>query len=103
MISAFAFVRGQDPTACGLDGKPACSIHKGNYMANSAPPATSKTTAGCNGAKSSLYRTRYGELEAVGISFCFEPKDASHRQEVFQKDEQREIDTEDQPRTQGVF
>ena len=29
----FAFVRGQDPTVCGLDGKPACSIHKGNYMA----------------------------------------------------------------------
>jgi len=29
----FAFVRGQDPTVSGLDGKPACSIHKGNYMA----------------------------------------------------------------------
>lgn len=29
----FTFVRGQDPTVCGLDGKPACSIHKGNYMA----------------------------------------------------------------------
>lgn len=29
----FIFVRGQDPTVCGLDGKPACSIHKGNYMA----------------------------------------------------------------------
>ena len=29
----FAFVRGQDPTVSGLDGKPVCSIHKGNYMA----------------------------------------------------------------------
>jgi hypothetical protein len=29
----FAFVKGQDPTVSGLDGKPACSIHKGNYMA----------------------------------------------------------------------
>ena len=29
----FAFVTGQDPTVRGLDGKPACSIHKGNYMA----------------------------------------------------------------------
>jgi hypothetical protein len=29
----FAFVRGQEPTVSGLDGKPACSIHKGNYMA----------------------------------------------------------------------
>jgi hypothetical protein len=29
----FDFVRGHEPAVSGLDAKPACSIHKGNYMA----------------------------------------------------------------------